>query len=398
MAKIIGNITATPNLRPDWEQTDAMKADYIKNKPNLDTYATKQDVSTNYATKQSVSTTLANYATKTELNNYAKTADVEANYTTKLSVSQTLADYAKSADVASTYATIQAVGSNYAAKTELKDYIPTSQKGAASGVATLDASGKVPTSQLPSYVDDVLEYSAKSSFPATGETGKIYVDTATNKTYRWGGSAYVEISASLALGTNDSTAAKGNHTHTVTHKPAGTVSSSFTGTESGHTHSFEDTATTEATASGNRTDIYSITGVGTLPSASLNKGTLPSATFSAGTLPTSSFTAGTLPTLTGSVANQCLTLTFGAGTLPTHSFTQGSLPSLDFDAGTLPALTFDAGTLPTRSSSAISVAKGDHTHSVTVSGTTGETKLTPAGSVSSTFTGTSATLTTSIPQ
>lgn len=73
--------------------------------------------------------------------------------------------------------------------------------------------GKVPSSQLPSYVDDVLEYSAKSSFPATGESGKIYVDIATNKTYRWSGSAYVEISASLAIGTTASTAAAGNHTH-----------------------------------------------------------------------------------------------------------------------------------------------------------------------------------------
>ena len=73
--------------------------------------------------------------------------------------------------------------------------------------------GKVPSSQLPSYVDDVLEYSAKSSFPTTGESGKIYVDIATNKTYRWSGSAYVEISASLAIGTTASTAAAGNHTH-----------------------------------------------------------------------------------------------------------------------------------------------------------------------------------------
>ncbi|MBQ2397328.1 MAG: tail fiber protein [Bacteroidales bacterium] len=85
-----------------------------------------------------------------------------------------------------------------------------SEMGVASGVATLDASGLVPTSQLPSYVDDVLEYSAKSSFPTTGVTGKIYVDTSTNKTYRWGGSAYVEISASLALGTTSSTAYRGD--------------------------------------------------------------------------------------------------------------------------------------------------------------------------------------------
>ena len=63
--------------------------------------------------------------------------------------------------------------------------IATTEKGAANGVASLDSTGKVPSSQLPSYVDDVLEYSAKSSFPATGESGKIYVDTSNNKTYRW---------------------------------------------------------------------------------------------------------------------------------------------------------------------------------------------------------------------
>ena len=85
-----------------------------------------------------------------------------------------------------------------------------SEMGVASGVATLDTTGKVPTSQLPSYVDDVLEYTNKNSFPATGETGKIYVDTATNKTYRWSGTAYTEISASLALGETSSTAYAGD--------------------------------------------------------------------------------------------------------------------------------------------------------------------------------------------
>ena len=96
-------------------------------------------------------------------------------------------------------------------------------KGANNGLAELDANGKVPTAQLPSYVDDVLEYSAKASFPTTGETGKIYVDTSTNKTYRWGGSAYAEISPSIALGTTSSTAFRGDYgqaayTHAVTNK------------------------------------------------------------------------------------------------------------------------------------------------------------------------------------
>lgn len=55
--------------------------------------------------------------------------------------------------------------------------------------------GLIPSSQLPSYVDDVLEYANLASFPTTGETGKIYVDLATNKIYRWSGSVYVEVSA-----------------------------------------------------------------------------------------------------------------------------------------------------------------------------------------------------------
>ena len=93
--------------------------------------------------------------------------------------------------------------------------IATTAKGAASGVAELDANGKVPSSQLPAYVDDVLEYTSKSSFPTTGETGKIYVDTTTNLTYRWSGSAYVEISPSLALGTTSSTAYRGDRGNTA---------------------------------------------------------------------------------------------------------------------------------------------------------------------------------------
>lgn len=88
--------------------------------------------------------------------------------------------------------------------------IDVAEKGNVNGIAQLDENGKVPTSQLPSYVDDVLEYSSQSAFPATGETGKIYVDTATNKTYRWSGSQYVEISPSLALGETSATAYRGD--------------------------------------------------------------------------------------------------------------------------------------------------------------------------------------------
>ncbi len=70
------------------------------------------------------------------------------------------------------------------------------QKAQANGLATLDGAGLVPAAQLPSYVDDVLEYAALANFPATGETGKIYTAIDTKKIYRWSGSAYVEISPS----------------------------------------------------------------------------------------------------------------------------------------------------------------------------------------------------------
>lgn len=98
-------------------------------------------------------------------------------------------------------------------------YIKVEQKGAANGVAELDNNGKVPSSQLPSYVDDVIEgYLYEGDFYTdaahtdiiTPETGKIYVDLTTEKTYRWGGTAYVVISESLALGETSSTAYRGD--------------------------------------------------------------------------------------------------------------------------------------------------------------------------------------------
>lgn len=85
-----------------------------------------------------------------------------------------------------------------------------STKGQPSGLAELDSTGKVPAAQLPSYVDDVLEFSTKAQFPQIGETGKIYVSKDTNLTYRWTGTQYLEISQSLALGETPSTAYSGD--------------------------------------------------------------------------------------------------------------------------------------------------------------------------------------------
>jgi hypothetical protein len=76
-----------------------------------------------------------------------------------------------------------------------------------SGTYATLVSGKVPSDQLPSFVDDVLEYANNSAFPATGEAGKIYVSLATNKTFRWSGSAYIEISPSEVTSINTKTGA-----------------------------------------------------------------------------------------------------------------------------------------------------------------------------------------------
>ncbi len=166
------------------------------------------------------------------------------------------------------------------------------------------------------------------------------------------------------------TAAEHNHTFTgtqatasVKYTPAGTVSQpTFTGTA--HNHTFSGSSVTSGKPdTTNVTTIYSITGVGSLPSASLSSGTLPSCSYTA-------------PSLTASVSNQCLTLSLSGGS---HSFSAGSFPTL----------TFSTGTLPTRE--AVSLPNVNHTHAVTAAGTVGST--TAGGTVSKpTFTGTEATI------
>ena len=71
-------------------------------------------------------------------------------------------------------------------------------------------SGTIAAANLPSYVDDVLEYASLSKFPTKGESGKIYTALDTNKIYRWSGSAYVVISETIALGTTHSSAGYGD--------------------------------------------------------------------------------------------------------------------------------------------------------------------------------------------
>lgn len=97
-------------------------------------------------------------------------------------------------------------------------YIPASQKGTPNGVAELDSTGKVPAAQLPSYVDDVIEgtYVNATTFhdtegsPVTPESGKLYIDTTTDKEYRWSGTQFSSIRDGIALGETAETAYAGN--------------------------------------------------------------------------------------------------------------------------------------------------------------------------------------------
>lgn len=135
----------------------------------------------------------------------------------------------------------------------------------ASTITSVNASaitGTIPSANLPSYVDDVLEYNGTSNFPTTGETGKIYVDTSTNKIYRWGGTAYAVISDTIALGETSSTAYRGDRGKTAydhsqaTGNPHGTAIGDISGLQSAldskasssHTHNYAGSSTAGGSA------------------------------------------------------------------------------------------------------------------------------------------------------
>lgn len=159
------------------------------------TTATVVSDSGNDATLNGATTSLAGLMTaadKTKLNGVAASAtanDTDANLKNRANhtgtqTAATISDFATAADARIT-----------------------AQKGANSGLASLDATGKVPTGQLPSYVSDVFEYANEAAFPATGTTNKIYVAIDTSKSWRWSGSTYVEVSPSEVNSVNGRTGA-----------------------------------------------------------------------------------------------------------------------------------------------------------------------------------------------
>ena len=224
--------------------------------------------------------------------------------------------------------------------------------------ATQDGNGNVITSTYATK-------SHKHSVTAAGTIGNTSITPA-------GTVSQPTFTGTAASHNHTFTGTAAEHTHTFTgtqatasvkYTPAGTVSQpTFTGTA--HNHTFSGSSVTSGKPdTTNVTTIYSITGVGSLPSASLSSGTLPSCSYTA-------------PSLTASVSNQCLTLSLSGGS---HSF----------NAGAFPTLNFNAGSLPTRE--AVSLPNANHTHAVTAAGTVGS--ATAGGTVSKpTFTGTEATI------
>ena len=174
---------AEVNVQADWNETSSSSDAYIQNKPPFGTAALR-----NIPTSGDASNSEVVLGTDSRLSDARPASDVSS--------------WAK-ASTKPTY-TASEVGA-----------IASTAKGANNGVAELDSTGKVPSSQLPSYVDDVLEYNSLSDFPLTGESGKIYIAKDTNKTYRWSGTTYTEISESLALGETSSTAFRGDHGKTA---------------------------------------------------------------------------------------------------------------------------------------------------------------------------------------
>lgn len=116
--------------------------------------------------------------------------------------------YKELQDSGSLYATIN--DCEGAAAFAISEYETEHPIGQPNGIAKLDGNGKIPVSQLPSYVSDIIEYDTLSDFPAVGESGKIYIAKDTNLQYRWSGTQYVEISSSLALGETSDSAWYGN--------------------------------------------------------------------------------------------------------------------------------------------------------------------------------------------
>jgi hypothetical protein len=159
--------TVTPQKQSDWNQGDNTQPEYIKNKPSIPSKTSDITNDSGYITSNIVTSVAG------------KTGNITLN---KSDVGLNNVDNTSDTNKPISIATKTALNS----KADLVD-------------------GKVPSSQLPSYVDDVLEFSNLSSFPNPGETGKIYTDLFSQRLYRWSGSVYIECSPSDVNSVNNKT-------------------------------------------------------------------------------------------------------------------------------------------------------------------------------------------------
>lgn len=269
----LGNVDNTSDLNKPVSTAQASAIDEKYTKPALG--IPKTDLVTDVQTSLGKADTALQSFTETDptVPSWAKAASKPSYSYTEITGTKPPTDAQKNSDITKAEIEAKLTGSitshthvetdptvpSWAKQTNKPSYtatevgaIPASQKGANNGVAELDSTGKVLSSQLPSYVDDVLEYATSTNFPATGETGKIYIAINTNLTYRWTGTAYTEISPSIALGETSSTAYRGDrgkiaYDHSqATHAPANAqknsditkaeIEAKLTGTITTHSH------------------------------------------------------------------------------------------------------------------------------------------------------------------
>lgn len=206
---------AEVNVQADWNEVDTSSDAYIKNKPNV--YIKPEGGISDEDMAQDVKDSLgkADTAYQKPSTGIPKT-DLEQSVQNSLSKADTaLQSFTESDPTVPAWAKASTKPSYTKSEVGLGNVtndaqVKRSEMGVANGVATLDDSGKVPSSQLPAYVDDVLEYDTRNSFPATGQADTIYIAIDTALAYRWTGTTYAEISPSIALGETSSTAYAGD--------------------------------------------------------------------------------------------------------------------------------------------------------------------------------------------
>jgi hypothetical protein len=241
--------------------------------------------------------------------------------------------------------------------------VPTFRVLVAADIPNLDAAkittGTIDAARLPSYVDDVIEAANLASFPATGETGKIYVALDTNKTYRWSGSAYVYITSgavdSVAGKTGVVTLVKADvGLGSVENKSSATIRSEITdGNVTGALGFTPYNATNPSGYTTNTGTVTSVGGTGTVSGLTLS-GTVTTS----GNLTLDGTLAVTASNFASQTANTVLAAPNGSAGVPTfRSLVAADIPTLNQNttgsAASAPLLSslanyvWSASTLPT---------------------------------------------------